>query len=167
MKEIKGDIFELMKNDGVDSICITTNGIIKSDGSAVMGAGIALEAAKRWPSVAANLGRALGAMGNHPFVMGIIGADGYFVNPTRKLINAKAYKTLIWSLPTKNEWKDEADMELIKNSCTMLYSRTLELGLKNILMPKIGSGLGKLNWEDVKTVITPILDDRFTVCFLE
>jgi O-acetyl-ADP-ribose deacetylase (regulator of RNase III) len=63
--------------------------------------------------------------------------------------------------------RDEADMELIKNSCTMLYSRTLELGLKNILMPKIGSGLGKLNWEDVKTVITPILDDRFTVCFLE
>ena len=39
MKEVKGNIFNYI---GIaDAICVTTNGIVKKDGSLVMGAGIA------------------------------------------------------------------------------------------------------------------------------
>ena len=164
MKEVKGNIFELMNDATVDSICITTNGIVKSDGTAVMGAGIALEAVKRWPNVASNLGRAINASGNFPFVMGILDKDGSYVNPSRKLISARSYRCLIWSFPTKHNWQDKSDIELIKNSCRMLYDRTKELGLKNILLPAPGTLNGKLDWEtEVKPVITNLLDDRFTI----
>ena len=45
MLELKGkyDIFTLPQSN-TEGVCVTTNGIIKSDGRAVMGAGIAKQA---------------------------------------------------------------------------------------------------------------------------
>lgn len=50
-----GDIFALPKHH-MEAVCITTNGIVKKNGCAVMGAGIAKEANMRFSGLARNLG---------------------------------------------------------------------------------------------------------------
>ena len=47
MKEIKSDIWKVK----ADWICVTTNGKIRADGRAVMGAGIAKDAKIRFPDI--------------------------------------------------------------------------------------------------------------------
>lgn len=68
MKTAKGfaNIFDL----GGDAICVTTNGMIKNDGLAVMGAGIAKEADNKY-KIARTLGQKLRETGNHVFDMGV------------------------------------------------------------------------------------------------
>ena len=68
MKTAKGfaNIFDL----GDDAICVTTNGMIKNDGLAVMGAGIAKEADNRY-KLARTFGQKLRETGNHVFDMGV------------------------------------------------------------------------------------------------
>ncbi|MCZ2224447.1 MAG: hypothetical protein LC122_12560 [Chitinophagales bacterium] len=47
MIEVIGNLFDFVNI--ADAICITTNGIVKSNQEAVMGAGIALQAAEKFP----------------------------------------------------------------------------------------------------------------------
>ena len=60
MLEEKGNLWEL---DG-DARCITTNGTIKNDGRAVMGRGVALQAATLYPTLSLELGQFLNDYGN-------------------------------------------------------------------------------------------------------
>jgi hypothetical protein len=61
MREARGDMF-----DQVDAhcICLTTNGFVKQDGRAVMGAGCAKEAASRWPTIKHLVGQSIAQHGN-------------------------------------------------------------------------------------------------------
>lgn len=52
-----------------DAVCITTNGIVKTNGEAVMGAGIAKEANIRY-NLARELGTKLRNGGNHCYIIG-------------------------------------------------------------------------------------------------
>ena len=65
MNTLKGNIFDFKG----DAICITTNGIVKSNGDAVMGAGIALQAAQIYPQLPKKLGSLLKEHGNHVAVL--------------------------------------------------------------------------------------------------
>lgn len=62
----------------------------------------------------------------------------------------------IVNLPTKNHWKDESTLDLIEAGLKVfsdnidLFSRT---SYPSISMPRIGCGLGGLNWIDVETII--------------
>lgn len=38
-----------------------------------------------------------------------------------------------------------------------------KMSLTNIYLPRLGCGCGKLEWDTVREVIKPILDDRFIV----
>jgi len=157
MKEITGNIFD--PNLGADAICVTTNGVVKSNGELVMGAGIAKQFAERYPGLAKALGDHISTYGNRVCHIG-----------HRPSINQlKADPTLkgwdIFSFPTKHHWRDPSDLKLIAQS-----ARTLVLGLdkfwpeyKKIILPRPGCGLGGLKWADVKAVIEPILDDRFYI----
>jgi hypothetical protein len=60
MQELVGNIWD-HHQDGW--IVVTTNGIIKSNGDAVMGAGIALEAARKFPDLPRQLGDRLRVIG--------------------------------------------------------------------------------------------------------
>lgn len=51
-----------------DAVCVTTNGIVKANGEAVMGAGIAKEANRY--NLARELGTRLRAGGNHCYMIG-------------------------------------------------------------------------------------------------
>ena len=61
-------------------------------------------------------------------------------------------------------WACKADIKLIERSCHQLVELTDRMGWKSVLLPRMGCGRGELNWEDVKKVVEPLLDDRFIVC---
>jgi ribA/ribD-fused uncharacterized protein len=145
LKEVKGDIWTLWEKD-YEAICITTNGVVKADGTAVMGKGIALQAKERFSSIDKTLGTALKQRGNH--VHCLCRKDGKYV----------------LSFPTKNNWRDKSDIELIKQSCTELIKKMDEVGIKTCILPRPGCGNGGLKWEEVKKVIAPLLDERVVVC---
>lgn len=65
MKSGRGDIFKVR----ADAICVTTNGVTRSDGRAVMGAGVARIAADRYPGIDKVLGLQIIAGGNHARVL--------------------------------------------------------------------------------------------------
>ena len=131
MKLIRGNIWK----SGAMGICVTTNGIVKKNGDAVMGRGIALQAAQRYPELAPELGRRLTLWGN------------------------KVY-TMIITFPTKHHWKDPSDIELIKNSAHQLVEAWQHE--QRCALPFPGCANGGLRIPDVLSVIQPILsDDKF------
>lgn len=126
-------------------VCITTNGIIKKDGTLVMGAGIALQAKQRFPTLPIALADAVSQYGNHTFYL-----------PDEN----------VFSFPTKHDWRDKSDLALIAKSAAQLLVITERMGFSQVFLPKPGCANGQLNWEDVKNVISMVLDDRFTVVSL-
>jgi hypothetical protein len=164
MKERKTDLFETIYEDGVDAICITTNGHYTMQGIAAMGGGCAGICAQRWPETAKRLGRMLKIVGaNIPFVIGALDKDGNYLEPTREMITNRTFKCLIFSYPTINNLVNGANLALVKQSAALLKDYVDQFGLKNIMIPRPGTGIGGLDWSNVKSEIENILDDRFTI----
>jgi len=155
--EAYGNIWDHI--DDYDAVIITTNGFVKKNGEAVMGRGIALEAKERWPWLPQSLGIWLQTAGNIP---------GIFTTLDEPEIQDFPY---ILTMPVKPRigpkgepgWKAKADLVLIGHSLRYLQIIAEDYEFKKIIMPRPGCGNGGLKWEDVKPVIKPYLDDRFTV----
>ena len=144
MKESNKDIWETE----LDAICVTTNGVVTKNGL-VMGKGFALQVSERFPGIAKFFGKQVQHQGNVPHL--------YRNYPLIK-------ESYIISLPTKHHWRDPADIELIKSSIRLLVEiADRNLHLKRIGMTRPGCGYGGLDWNEVKAVIEPLLDDRFIV----
>jgi hypothetical protein len=144
MKEIRGDVFDLMEGD-FDAFCITTNGVVKKNGACVMGAGIAQTCRDRFKGIDLKLGMKITADGNHVYQLG-------------RYIDGR-----ILSFPVKHKWNESADLDLIERSCHELNILVDEKGYDNVLLPRPGCGNGKLKWADVKKKIKPILSDKIYV----
>ncbi len=157
MLEAKGDIFKLMQN--ADGICVTTNGVVKQSGELVMGAGIALSFKQRWPDLPAEFGKWVKLMGNVPCVVAKpinVSAAGVFNSDSRTIF--------ILSYPTKHDYREDSDLNLIYHGAHKLVEWTNRLKMNKVLLTRPGCGLGKRSWEhEVRPLISPILDDRFTV----
>lgn len=125
--------------------CITTNGIVKSNGELVMGAGVALEAKKRYPNLPYFIGLHVREKGNIP------GIFNY-------------YKETIISFPTKDHFKNKSNIDLIINSARDIVIIANMYKLNEIYLTRPGCGLGGLDWNYVRDKISPILDNRFIVC---
>lgn len=149
MKEVELNVFEHLQD--FDVLCVTTNGIVKRDGTAVMGRGIARAAAYRWDYLPNALGTILTQKGNHVALMGVA-----LPRPT---------ETKLWlvSFPTKNHWRDKSDIELITRSTWELVALVDSQNFQRVALPRPGCSNGGLAWEAVKPVIEPLLDDRFTI----
>lgn len=143
-------IFDLAEGSHA-AVCITTNGIVKQNGHAVMGAGIAKEANQRF-SCSKKLGELLTKYGNHVYDLGEMqGMGGTF-----HLI----------SFPTKHHWKDKSDITLIRQSATELSALCDKLNIQTCYLTPPGCGCGRLNWDyDVEPVLKSLLDDCFTIVF--
>lgn len=165
MKEKKADLFEMIYDEKVDAICITTNGQYTLDGRAAMGGGCAGVCAKRWPETAIRLGKCLKNHGvNLPFVIGALNNKGEYVEPTLKMIKARTLKCLILSFPTIDNLIDGSNLELIKQSAQELKLMADRYDLRGLVIGRPGCGIGGLSWADqVKPMLEPILDDRFTI----
>lgn len=146
MLEQTGNLWDLAKLP--DILVISTNGFVKKNGECVMGRGIAKEAKDKFPKIALDLGQRINMFGNSVFDLGCYGS--YY----------------IFSFPVKHNWWEKADIELIEMSAQQLVSAIDSHGddaenTVTVYLPRPGSGNGGLNWDDVKKVISPILDDRF------
>lgn len=143
MIEIEGDLWQEARK--YDAICITTNGYVKTNGEAVMGRGIALQAAKLYPELPRLLGRELRIWGNVPRLLSFTG------------------QYAIFSFPVKHKWNESADLELIAKSCNLMMIEANKNRYINVLLPKPGCGNGGLNYEQVRPIIKKLLDDRFYI----
>jgi hypothetical protein len=127
-----------------DAYCITTNGFVKKNGEAVMGAGCAKEAAKRWPDLPRILGNNIKSAGN---LVNLLWKD----------------EAILVAFPVKHNWFEKADIELIERSAAQLMILTEVAGWQKVLLPRPGCGNGRLEWADVRKVLEPILDERVYV----
>lgn len=156
MKEATGDIWKWIEDTSVDAICITTNGTIKKCGDGVMGAGIAKQAAERFPELPKILGDHIKTLGNHVNVL------QYIANKTDNECRCPGYTYLV-AFPVKHNWYENADLTLIATSCKELSDMATRAGWDNVVLPRPGCGNGNLSWDAVKLILQNHLDDRFTI----
>jgi len=138
MVEASGDIWE---HAGRDIIVITTNGSLTRDGRIVPGSGVTLQATVRFPWLAAKLGCSVRVHGSHVFALG----EGIVSFPVEETA---------WSLP---------DPRIISRSAEELRQLADCAGWQRILVPRPGCGGGGLLWKDVRPLLEPWFDSRFTV----
>lgn len=165
MKEAKKDLFKSMSEKEVDAICITTNGHWTLDGKAAMGGGCAGVCRETYPQTCENLGLLLkkNSPANVPFLIGAVGEDLKYKDHVQA-VQDRNFKCLIFSFPTIDDFITGADLQLIHRSSVIMVQYANAYKMRRILVPRMGSGIGGLDWyREVKPLVEPILDDRFTI----
>ena len=150
MKEIVGDIWDYHKQ-GL-WIVITTNGTVKTNGEAVMGRGVALQAKQKFRNIADWVGWSLRARGNHCAIYTI-----------QLRVDDRLVASGVITFPVKHDWQGRADIQLIEQSCQELVKLVEQENPEKIYMVRPGCGNGGLDWKDVKPILEKYLDDRFVV----
>lgn len=143
MREVKGDFWSYP----ADWKCIPTNGVVTAQGNLVMGAGMAKAARLRLPGIDATLGTLVRKFGNLVFLL-------------------EERDAVRWvSFPTKNDWQEDADLDLIRRGCGQLRNIWKAEGSKaKVLLPRVGCGYGGLDWKDVEPMLwVQLLEDNFVV----
>lgn len=148
MKEARANILSPEVLAQADVVCVTTNCVIRKDGRAVMGAGVAKAFRDAYPGIDRRLASKIRDYGNQ---VQSIGYNAY-------------HGTDLVAFPTKYHWRNPSELGLIIRSAMQLQRYTV--GMKNIWLPRPGCRNGGLDWADVKPAIEPYFDDRFTVCYL-
>ena len=131
IKYKNGNIFD----EDVEAIVNTVNCV------GVMGRGLALQYKKTFPD---NFKAYLIACKNGEVIPGKM-----YVYNTGQIFNPK----YIINFPTKRHWKAKSKIEDISNGLDDLVRVIREYNIKSIAIPPLGSGLGGLNWKDVKDLI--------------
>jgi hypothetical protein len=152
MKEARGNLWTFP----ADIRCITTNGDVNSLGDAIMGRGCAREARDRYPGLAKRFAAKLQANGNVTQHLGW-------------LRSVAGNKVSLMAFPVKHHWHEPADLALIATSTQQLvalvteYERLFAFSPR-VVLPRPGCGNGGRAWErEVRPILEPLLDDRFTV----
>lgn len=142
MRELVGNIWNY--HDAGNWVVITTNGTISYDGweqpCSIMGAGVALQAKKRFPNLPGILGDLVVSFGN---------------------IVHRLPQYRLYTFPVKFDWWKKADIGLIIRSCNQLAHLAPHDEMTYMVRP--GCGVGRLAWRNVKPKIKHLLDDRFVV----
>lgn len=165
VREAHGDIWALADSLHADAICIPSNASLKTNGCAVMGAGIAKQARDRYKDVdrvagiAIKMARDLAKTAIFDSVFhkraGFAGAEVSAIKVTSKLV--------IVMFPTKLLWWDKSILELIVVSAQGLAKLVPAAGWETVLLPRPGCGCGGLEWPVVKKAIMDILPDEVIV----
>lgn len=122
----------------------------------VMGAGLALKIKKRWPAYAEahqkyQKAHALGGISKGIF---------WWKNPE------DGFPCAIVSCPTKSRHFDQSSLDLIEASfraCIWRIARAIEFEcfdrVQTVMVPKLGCGLGGLEWEQVLPILLGVLQE--------
>ena len=169
MKNIKGDLFEQLNSPDVDAVCITTNGFVKSNGSAVMGRGCAFTAKQRFPLLDVVLGRHLREKGNVVSKLMRIGKVELLAFPVKPdYIRFSDDHDVVAHMHNKFRhgdkvpgWACVADIDIIRQSAYELEEMATANNWNKVIIPRPGCGAGELDWNIVELVLQEILDDRF------
>ena len=133
LKEVTGDIWgwaEFLKA----YVVIPTNGYVNFSGKCIMGKGLALQAAQRYSLLPECLGSNIWKTGNRVYVF-----EGL----------------RIITFPVKKNWWEKADLQLIRKSTEELREAIYCSPEHRVLLPRVGCGNGRLEWN----VVRPILEE--------
>lgn len=112
-----------------------------------MGKGIAVEFRKRWPDM---FSRYRERCASGKFTLGDL-----FVWTTEDRI--------IYNLGTQRTWKTKASPEAIAQAIQRMVDHARQHDISSIAMPKIGAGLGGLDWPEVRTILDRVIPDELDV----
>ncbi len=158
MNEIRYDGNIFLLPEGPEAAVVTTNGMVKKDGRAVMGAGIARYARDEFHGIDELLGQLLKKYGNRAYFMGSW-QDG------RRSRDGLSPSVFVATMPTKRDWRDPSDPALIRTSAAQLMTIADRNNLRKIYLPAPGCSNGGLDYlSQVRPVLLDVLDGRFTIC---
>jgi|SRR5882672_770761 len=103
-----------------------------------MGAGIAIEFKRRWPRMYAEYAARC--------------ADGRF-GLGDVFVWSEGERT-IYSLGTQEHWRKKAQIPALTKALAKMLDLATHAGIERVGLPRIGAGLGGLDWTRVKKVIT-------------
>lgn len=66
---------------------------------------------------------------------------------------------VVGNLVTKERYFHKPTLETLRQALENFKTQALELGTQKLAMPKIGCGLDKLDWDDVREVIKEVFND--------
>lgn len=138
----KGNMWDVL--DQSQLFLITTNSYVRRDGNLVMGRGIALEAAKKYPHIPKKAGEWILHNNLHEKFYGLL---------------PDLFDNNIGLFQVKLHYFAAADLNVINNSCKMLSYWVNEKQLTNINMNYPGIGAGKLSKASVRKVLDEHLCD--------
>jgi hypothetical protein len=138
MREICGNIWDYREKA---IVAITTNGQVSRSGKAVMGRGVAAQAAIMFPEIPEKLAQCIIEAGNHVHYLG----DN------------------IVSFPVEHSPYQIPDLRLIEYSARELVAMADNRGWQSVVVPRPGCGGGGLSWKEVRPILENCFDDRFTV----
>lgn len=168
MKIIKDNIWNYL---GKHPICIPTNGYVKRNGAAVMGAGLAKQVMEKFPGIEYELAAQITRRG-HVFscISNSVNLYSFPVKPVDlkvetpddvdKLLDRFTFNKDFTDLFGKifAGWMCKADINIITKSAEQLCHH-IDGGVDDVfVLPKVGCGNGELHWEYVKYYLEPIFD---------
>lgn len=104
----------------------------------VMGKGLALEFKNKYPL---------------NFEVYKKACDNASLNIGKLLVVPVDNNKFIVNFPTKKHWRNKSDLEFIKIGLEELKVAIKEFNIKSIALPKLGCGLGGLDWNEVFDLI--------------
>jgi hypothetical protein len=155
------------------AIVLTTNGFVKRTGDAVMGRGIAKQAADRWPKLPLQLGQFIKDRGNIVGVIAIYEDIPIISFPVKAAFEkCNVNKDNVVSHMQERfkvgqmvpGWACKARQSLIIRSAKELSLLATNSGWNHVILPRPGCGAGELSWEEIQVLLEPILDSGFW-CF--
>lgn len=138
IKHITGNLFDSNASALVNTV--NTQG--------VMGKGIALQFKERYPS---NY-----RLYHEACKRGEVKVGSMFITQEREMTGIM--RTII-NFPTKKQWRFPSKYEYIKDGLKDLKSKIIELNIKSIAIPPLGSSNGGLDWTIVEPMIVGTLKD--------
>lgn len=70
---------------------------------------------------------------------------------------------VVFNLGSQTTWKTKADINAIESALKKMLSYALQHNIHKIALPKIGAGLGGLNWSEVKQTIEKVAKNYPTI----
>lgn len=148
MIEKFGEFFTEAANYHWDALICTTNTCLNNKNELVMGAGIARPFKHMFTNLSSEWGKRL----KENYTDGLMCTKNFNITP------------YLIAFPTKRDWSEPSDLQLIIRNTKQLKLLTDIMGWEKVLMTRPGCGCGGLSWENqVKPLIRPYLDDRFTI----
>jgi len=115
-------------------LVIPTNRTTNKEGCAVMGAGLAKQASQMFSDLSMRYGQALRAGDSKVFFAGL------------RLI----------CVPTKEHWSEPAQIGLVAAACDFIKATAKDYPALQFAVPRLGCGLGKLDWNVVKPMMKAV-----------
>ena len=133
IRYVKGNIF----NSQMETIVNPVNCV------GVMGKGLALEFKTRYPAL---------------FLSYKSACARKLIIPGRVYVSRQQDKKVLL-FPTKDHWTDPSKYEYIDSGLSYFAKNYKDLNIQSCAFPRIGCGLGGLDWEKVKALLEKHLGD--------